>query len=197
MNDQMDKPVTAKNGSKWLKLLLVVSLALNVAFLGPLIYNRLYNRLPAPEETAKHTGEPNVKNGTNPPSVEEGPLSAGPGRRLGKQQKQKIDSVIHKFKLEQMRYRQDILTKRIEIIDELGDPEYDPQTITTRTNELNQLENELNLLFVNTLLEIDGILDGRQRLDFLYRLSRNWFFLGKKGRSRRSGHMGRQMNQAL
>jgi len=58
-----------------------------------------------------------------------------------------------------MRYKQEILEKRIDIIDELGDPSFDPQTITTRTDELNQLENELNLLFVDTLIRINALLE--------------------------------------
>ncbi len=80
-----------------------------------------------------------------------------------------------------------ILGKRIAIVEAMGDPEFDPEDVKTKTGELNELENQLNLVFVNSLIEITNVLDNQQRLNFLIKLSRNWFFMKeKRKRSSRS-----------
>ena len=143
---------------KWLKLVLTASLALNLAFAAPYIYNKFLVKDAEPVKEIK------LKTTLN----------------LREEQKEQLDTIIKKFKLSLMRYKQEILEKRIDIIDELGDPEFDPETITDCTNELNKLENELNLVFVETLVQINALLEPGQRLNFLYKLSKNWFFIGKK-----------------
>lgn len=153
--------MTAMNDKcKWLKLVLAASLALNLAFTAPFVYNKFF---------AKHQ---------KPLMVKETKLKEG--LDLQPEQKKQLDTIIKTFRLTMMKYKRDILEKRIEIIDELGDPEFDPEIITTRTNELNKLENELNLLFVDNLVQVNALLEPQQRLHFLYKLSRNWFFIDKK-----------------
>jgi Spy/CpxP family protein refolding chaperone len=146
--------------AKWLKLVLAASLALNLSFAVPYIYNKFFVKHKEPEKEIK--------------------LETKTTLNLQKEQKEQLSSIIKKFRLNLMRYKQEILEKRIDIIDELGDPEFDPETITTRTNELNQLENELNLFFVDTLIQINALLEPGQRLNFLYKLSKYWFFIDKR-----------------
>jgi Spy/CpxP family protein refolding chaperone len=145
---------------KWLKLVLAASLALNLAFTAPYVYNKFF---------AKHVKSQQVKETKLKESLS-----------LRPEQKQQLDTIIKSFRLNMMKYKRDILEKRIAIIDELGDPDFDPEVITTRTNELNKLENELNLMFVDNLVQINSLLEPKQRLQLLYRLSRNWFFIDKK-----------------
>lgn len=145
---------------KWLKLVLAASLALNLAFTAPYVYNKFF---------AKHVKSQQVKETKLKESLS-----------LRPEQKQQLDTIIKSFRLNMMKYKRDILEKRMAIIDELGDPDFDPEIITTRTNELNKLENELNLMFVDNLVQINSLLEPKQRLQLLYRLSRNWFFIDKK-----------------
>ena len=154
--------------AKWLKLVLAASLALNLAFAAPYIYNKFLIKNKELEKEIK--------------------LKTKSTLNLQKEQKDQLDSIIKKFRLNMMRYKQEILEKRIDIIDELGDPSFDPQTITTRTDELNQLENELNLLFVDTLIQINALLEPGQRLNFLYKVSKNWFFIDKRRPFKKGEH---------
>lgn len=70
----------------------------------------------------------------------------------------------------------------MDIIDELGDPASNLENIKTKIDELNKLENRLNLEFVDTMVRVTNILDSKQRLDFLYKLSENWFFIQRRRR---------------
>lgn len=143
--------------NKWLKIVIAASLALNLAFAAPYLYNKFLRKSPTPEET-KHTK---------------------PDLNLRQTQKEQLRAIFKEFRVHMMELKQDILAKRIDIIDELGDPEFDPQTITKLTGELNKLENQLNLLFVDSLIRTNALLDPDQRLRFLYHLSKDWFFLDK------------------
>ncbi len=147
---------------KWLKLFLVISLAVNLAIAAPYLYR----------EWSSKPGKPSRI------------MEISSKMDLGDEQKKQIDAIVNKFRLNLMQFKQDILEKRIDIIDELGDPEFDPANITAHTEELNKLQNELNLLFVETLMRINTHLDSEQRLDFLYRLSKHWFFLNKQLREK-------------
>lgn len=71
-----------------------------------------------------------------------------------------------------------MLEKRIDIIELLGDPEYETEILEEKLLELNDIENELNYEFVSTLLEVSAVMDPDQWLKFLYNLSRSWFFSG-------------------
>lgn len=143
---------------KWLKLFLAASLALNLAFSVPYLYHELIKKHGPTHEHVDLSTDLNLK----------------------AEQKEKIDALIKHFKLTLMQYKQDILEKRIDIIDELGDPEFDPARITARGKELNELHAKLNLFFVETLIQVNAQLEPQQRLNFLYKLSRNWFFLNGK-----------------
>lgn len=142
---------------KWLKLFLVISLAVNLTIAASYLYRKLISKEGKPSRL----------------------MEISSGLDLKDEQKEKIDAIVKEFKLNLMQFKQDILEKRIDIIDELGDPEFDPADITARARELNKLYSELNLLFVETLMRINTQLDSRQRLDFLYRLSKDWFFLNR------------------
>ena len=141
--------------SKFITFLLAISLALNLAFLAALVYKRTLHKKGAPRPLLE------MKNDIH--------LSAG--------QEKQVREIIHKFKINSLLVKEDIRDKRVEIIEELGNPDCDPKTVNSRTGELNQLENQLNSDFIATLLKINEILEPSQRLNLLYRLSRNWFFL--------------------
>jgi Spy/CpxP family protein refolding chaperone len=104
---------------------------------------------------------------------------------LSESQENKIQAIIRTFRLTLLRFKQDILSKRMELVEELGDPEFNSEKLTTRVEELNELENRLNLAFIDTIIEVSGILNSSQRIDFLLKLSRNWFFVENGG----SGHL--------
>ena len=141
--------------SKSLTFLLAVSLALNLAFFAALFYKRVFRN--------KDSARP--------------PLEMKNDFRLSAGQEKQVGELIHKFKINSLLSKEDIRDKRVEIIEELGNPACDPQKVNNLTDELNQLENQLNSDFITALLKINDILKPSQRLNLLYRLSRNWFFL--------------------
>jgi len=143
--------------NRWIKIVLVASLALNLAF--TLVWGYRYF-------TSKSAPRP-IKNGAESQSRLD----------IKEAEKREIDSILQSFRLKQVEFKQKILEKRMDIIDELGDPDLDLQSLQARVNELNETENQLNLAFVATLVEIDHILDSQQRIKFLYQLSRDWFFI--------------------
>jgi Spy/CpxP family protein refolding chaperone len=148
--------------NRWLTFLLAVSLALNLAFLAALVYKRSLRHKNVPLPPLE------LKNDFN--------LSAG--------QEKQVREIIHKFKINSLLAKEDIRDKRVEIIEELGNPACDPQKVNSQNEELNGLENQLNRDFIAALLKINEMLEPDQRLNLLYSLSRNWFFLtptGKKG----------------
>jgi uncharacterized membrane protein len=140
------------NKGRITNLLLIVSLALNLAFLAGFAYQRLPRRAPAP-----------------PPEFR-GDLDLAAG------QDARVREIVRKFKIQSILFKEDILEKRVEIIEELGSPLGDPETIAAKTEELNQLENQLNRDFIAALLAINAVLEPEQRLNMIYQLSRNWFF---------------------
>jgi Spy/CpxP family protein refolding chaperone len=152
--------------NKWLKLLLLASIAFNIAFIG----SGLFRKAPGPKP------EKSVE------TKQEKPYDRA--LELRQTQKEDIGKIIKAFKIKMLESKQDILDKRIAIIEAMSDPEFDPEDVKTKTGELNELENQLNLIFVNSLIEITEVLDDQQRLNFLIKLSRNWFFM--KGNPKRS-----------
>lgn len=147
-------------GNKKIKIILTASLALNLAFAATYVYKNVL------AEKSRHKKK--IKYETN--------------LDLKKEQKEQIDAIIQKFRVSKIQFKQDILEKRMGIIDELGVPELNLENIKTKIDELNELENRLNLDFVDTLVRITNILDAKQRLDFLYKLSENWFFIQRRHR---------------
>lgn len=144
---------------KWIKLALAASIAINVAFVASTIIHH-------PKKNITHQETP-------PPTVGLDKIDF----QLRDEQKKEIQHIIKKFKLNMLSYKQDILDKRIAIIETLSDAEFNPTEIDNKTAELNQLENQLNLIFVDALVQVNNILDSQQRLNFLLYLSRNWFFM--------------------
>lgn len=151
------------NKGKFATLLLVVSLALNLAFLAGLAFNRLRHR--APQAPAEFRSD----------------LALAPG------QDARVREIVRKFKINSILFKEDILEKRVEIIEELGNPLGDPEKIAAKTEELNGLENQLNRDFIAALLKINNVLEPQQRLDMIYHLSRNWFFF-KRGPEKGGPH---------
>jgi uncharacterized membrane protein len=141
--------------NKILTFVMALSLALNLAFLAALVYKRVRHEKSAPRPPLE------MKNDFS--------LSAG--------QEKLVRAIIHEIKINSLQSKEDIRDKRVEIIEELGNPACDPKTVNSRTDELNGLENQLNSDFIAALLKINEILEPSQRLNLLYRLSRNWFFL--------------------
>ncbi len=138
--------------SRALLMLLAVSLALNLAFLATGLLRR--GRRPAPP--------PELRND----------LALQPG------QKDRVREILRKFKVNSLLFKEDILDKRVEIIEALGSPQADREAIAAQVEELNKLEGQLNRDFIAALLDISAVLDPGQRLDMIYRLGRNWFFFG-------------------
>ncbi len=83
---------TAMNDKcKWLKLVLAASLALNLAFTAPYVYNKFF---------AKHVKSQQVKETKLKESLS-----------LRPEQKQQLDTIIKSFRLNMMKYKRD-MTKR-------------------------------------------------------------------------------------
>ena len=140
---------------KWIKIVLVASLAFNVAFVAAMVYKKSASKTLKPEETFTFKTEFN----------------------LNDTQRIRINKIMKKFKIDLLKFKQDILEKRMDIIEELGDADLNIENIDKMTEELNELEKQLNLIFVDTLVQINNILDTKQRINFLYKLSKNWFFV--------------------
>lgn len=137
-----------------LALILIVSMALNLAFIASRIYSKIVSaRPPAPSAFEFRTGF-----------------------RIDPPQKKRVEEIIRRFKIDSIMFREDIVGKRIEILEELGNPGYDVNQIREKTGELNQIESQLNDRFIDTLVEISDALTIKQRLRLLYQLSTNWYF---------------------
>lgn len=134
--------------------LLTVSLALNLAFVAAFVYRRHARRPPAPPQFRSDLG-------------------------LAADQDARVREIVRKFKLGSILHKEDILSKRVEIIEELGDPQCDREAVARMTEELNGLESQINRDFINALLAISDILAPEQRLNLIYHLSRNWFFFDR------------------
>lgn len=141
--------------NKGLKILVVASIALNLAFFSGLGIKKFLNR-DKKQETV---------------------LNFRIDLDIHQNQKKHLDTIIKQFRLQLIRSKQDILEKRIEIIEELSDPEVDFGILKTKTQELNKYENQMNNIFVEALININNLLDEKQRLSFLLKLSQNWFFM--------------------
>ena len=141
--------------NKGLKILLVASIALNLAFFSGLGIKKFLNRDKKQETVLNFRIDLNIH----------------------QNQKKHLDTIIKQFRLQLIKSKQNILEKRIEIIEELSDPEVDFGILKTKTQELNKYENQMNNIFVEALININNLLDEKQRLSFLLKLSQNWFFM--------------------
>ena len=104
---------------------------------------------------------------------------------LSKIQKTQLRKIIKEFKITLSDYKNQILAKRIDIIDELSNPDFSLEELKKATTELNKSENELNLYFVESLGKISSVMNPEQRMKLLIKFSRYWFFLKNNKRGRR------------
>lgn len=141
--------------NKWVKIILIASLAFNLAFISTAIYKKFFVKTKKIEREIKFEDKLQIKD----------------------MQREEMNLISKKFNINYIKFKQDILEKRMEIIEELSDPEPNFENIEKLTAELNEMENQLNTNFVDTLAHINSILDSKQRLNFLYKLSKNWFFM--------------------
>jgi hypothetical protein len=135
-------------------LFLIVSAALNLAFVASRIYSKIAPGRPAPPAEFEFQT----------------------GFRIDPALKEKVEAILRRFKIDSILFKEDIIDKRIEILEELGNSGYDVNQVREKTGELNQLEARLNDRFIDTLLEISDALALKQRLRLLYQLSTNWYF---------------------
>lgn len=141
--------------NKGLKIVLIASIALNLAFVsGFALKNFMPNSKTTPAET-----------------------EIGLDLNIQPDQRKTLNQIFSQFRLQTIKFKQDILEKRIEIIEELSNPDVDFQLLNAKTQELNEYENLMNATFVEILVRINNLLDERQRLSFLFKLSQNWFFM--------------------
>lgn len=142
--------------NKWLTVLLVASLALNLALLGAAAWRKWHGQH-RPHYPPADFRLDNI--------------------HLANAPRQQVQGLLRQFKLRSINAREDILSKRTEILEELGNPAADETKLKPLIDELNRMEAELNRDFIGTLLQISEHLDPPQRLHLLYRLSRPWFFI--------------------
>ncbi len=100
---------------------------------------------------------------------------------LTMQQKLEIKKILKTYEIELSDYKDQILAKRIDIIDELGNPEFSIENLKTVTTELNQIENQFNLFFVQSIGKMSAVMNTEQRIKLLLKFSRYWFFLKDLG----------------
>lgn len=148
--------------NKWIKIILAASLALNLAFVSTAVYREI------PGQTGNKKNKPNRD------------ISLDADFNFSRHQEEKIKKIIKAFRMNLLEYKRDILDKRIAIIEALGETEFNLEDIENKTGELSRLENQLNLVFVQALMQINALLEPEQRLKFLYKLSRNWFFIERR-----------------
>jgi len=139
-----------------IKIVLIASLAFNLAFIGMGIF-----RVIKTDKTDKQQGS-----------------SFAGQYELSEDQSAKLDEIVRNFRVKLSENKSDVLEKRIDIIELLGDPEFKTETLEEKLKELNEIENELNEEFISTVMEVGAVLDQGQWVKFLYNISRGWFFSG-------------------
>lgn len=146
--------------TRWrvLVALLLASLAVNVALTLAFFHHRRPSRPP-------------------PPPVIDRPVEIPTDLDIRADQRQALQEMIRRYRVDSLPLREDIMERRVAIIEELGRPDYDPAAIRTMVGELNALEKTLNERLIDLLLQVGEVLDSRQRLHLLYQLSRDWFHL--------------------
>ncbi len=138
------------------KYILIASLSFNLAFVSLGIYKRFI------EEKKGNVIE-----------TKKGSLS-----ELSSDNRREVEKIIDKFNKKMVNYRSEILDKRIDIIQEMGNPEFTSESVKSKIQELNKIENEMNDVFIDTLVDISSAISQKNWLKFLYNLSRSWFFSG-------------------
>ncbi len=136
------------------KIIFVASFALNLAFVGAWIF-----RAEKDKKIIEKKGV--ILNGQY---------------ELGDKQKTMLDKIVKSFRTRLAENRSKVLEKRIDVIELLGDPDQEGEAYDEFLLQLNETENELNRDFISTLKEIGSILDQEQWINFLYNVSKGWFF---------------------
>lgn len=139
-----------------IKIILIASLAFNLAFVSAGIYRVINSEKPEKTRESAFSGK----------------------YELNKKQKSNLEEVVRSFRIKLAENKSDVLEKRIDIIELLGDPDFKTENLEKELLQLNYIEAELNNEFVSTLLKISAVLDQGQWIKFLYNLSRGWFFSG-------------------
>jgi DNA-binding MarR family transcriptional regulator len=145
---------------KWIKIILVASLALNLAFVSYFVYEKFEQK--SYRESRRY--QRREKKAPRRDRV-----------KLTDEQRKKIRKIFKAFRIDSMGYKKDILDKRIAIFEAIGTDNL--EVIEERTNELNQLEAQLNHRFVGTILKVNELLEPEQRFKFLQHMGENWFML--------------------
>jgi len=151
----------------FLVILLIASIALNVVFVVKNKSTKEYNA----QKTQKAI---RINHNNSELLIKDMP-------NLSTKQKENLRKIVKEFKIKLSEYKNKILAKRIDIIDELANPDFDIDALRKDTEALNEIENGLNLYFVESLGKISMIMNSEQRIKLLLKFSKYWFFLkGKK-----------------
>ena len=161
--------------SRWIKIALVASLALNLVFLGTYLFRKFDN----PRHKHKF---PTDKSGIIKRLKSDLKVSAD--------QAQSIFEIMRNFRVSIMESKEKILGKRMEIVEALSDPDYTEEDIEEKITQLNEAESEFNRLFVKSIMEVSNLLEPGQRYELLLKVSRPWFFM--KGPRERPSNKRRQ-----
>lgn len=144
------------NRQRWLLAVLIFSLGVNAALITMML------RPPRPA----------TPSADHPPRYAfESPFPTNP------EQRQKIETILKKFRLDTLAIKEEIFVQRVEILEQLGSPEPDPAKVKEYLEAMNRFEAQLNGRFIDALSEITDLLDSGQRMELLSRMSRNWYFL--------------------
>ena len=98
---------------------------------------------------------------------------------LNPEQKIEIEELLKEFSVNLVSIKQEMINKRMGIIDELSSPEPNLDLISSYVEESNKLESDLNLGFVEVLINVSNILGPGQNIDFLLKISRRWLHFGR------------------
>ncbi len=95
--------------------------------------------------------------------------------KFTKEQKEKIREILYKSREGFSEHRMKTFELKMKIIDEIAAPSTEPADISEMVAELNSLESEMNVDFVNLLIRVSEELEFEQRVAFLTRFSKVWF----------------------
>jgi len=140
---------------KWSKILLAASLAFNLAFV------LTWSGRSRSQESREATTKDPIYNAL----------------KLNRAQEDKVGAIIKQSRIDILQFKQEILDLRMDIVEELSQPDYDPDMLREKIEALNQLESKMNHAFVETLVQISDQLNSQQRLAFMVSLGKNWFFI--------------------
>jgi Spy/CpxP family protein refolding chaperone len=148
-------------GNRLKRTIIILSLTLNVLLVSFLIIKVLIPTLEHNKRFHKRS------------------LFSGKNLTLSVEQKEGIENILKEFRVNLISYKQEMINKRTGIIDQLSSPEPDLDLIRNYVEESNKLESDLNLEFVEVLINLSNILGPGQNIDFLLKISRRWLRFGR------------------